>query len=146
MALKLPDHPLFRSLKELKLPAKDYVVFGSGPLWVRGIRPGKDLDLLARGKAWKKVKKIGTLESGDGCSHIIHFAHGRIEVFDQWCTKHCDVDEIIERADIVDGIRFARLEDVLCEKEEMGRVKDKKDIKLVEKYLKEHPEELGMKK
>jgi hypothetical protein len=141
MALSIPDHPLFEQLRDLDLPPKDYVVFGSGPLWVRGIRPGQDLDLLARGEAWEKMKMLGTVEDGDGCSHVIRFNNGKIEVFDQWCTKTCHVDQIIERADVIEGIPFAKLEDVLCWKGEMNRKKDKKDIELVEKYIKEHPEE-----
>jgi hypothetical protein len=140
-ALRIPDHPLFIHLRELHLPAKDYVVFGSGPLWVRGIRPGKDLDLLARGKAWDMLKNMGSVEEGDGCSHIIRFDGANIEVFDQWCTPGCNVDEIIDHANVIEGIPFARLGDVLCWKNDMKRKKDKTDVELVEKYLKEHPEE-----
>ena len=141
MALRIPDSPLFTELRKLNLPARDYAVFGSGPLWVRGIRPGKDLDLIARGKAWEILSERGEIKQGDGCSHTIKFKDGEIEAFDQWCTPGCDVDDIINHADVIEGIPFARLQDVLCWKEQMNRDKDMDDIKLVEAYIEEHPEE-----
>lgn len=45
----------FKFLKSLKLPPKDYAIFGSGPLLQRGIRTlTNDLDIIARGDARKK--------------------------------------------------------------------------------------------
>ncbi|MBD3251542.1 hypothetical protein GF380_03765 [Candidatus Uhrbacteria bacterium] len=141
MPFHVPNHPLFRALRDLHLPAKDYVVFGSGPLWIRGIRPSGDLDLLARGAAWDRLLEIGQVEDGDGCSKCIRLANGKIEVYNQWCTASCNVDDVIRHADVIEGIPFAKLQDVLCWKSEMKRDKDVEDIAMIEEYLKKHPEE-----
>jgi len=54
---------LFDRVKRLNLPVGDFAIFGSGPLIVRGIIPGSnDLDIICRGKAWQKIKKIGERE------------------------------------------------------------------------------------
>ncbi len=55
-----PGNDLFGELRTLGLPTRDYAVFGSGPLAVRGlIREIRDLDLVARGAAWERAKKLG---------------------------------------------------------------------------------------
>jgi len=57
-----PAHPLLRALRDLALPGNDYVLFGSGPLLVRGwIEEVGDLDVLARGRAWDHACSLGPL-------------------------------------------------------------------------------------
>ena len=47
---------LFDSLRSLGLPGGEYVVFGSGPLIVRGIiDAANDLDVVCRGAAWERA-------------------------------------------------------------------------------------------
>lgn len=56
--MKLPQHPLFDELKKLNISMGEYAVFGSGPLWIRGIRESNDEDIpfvsLEAVIQWKK--------------------------------------------------------------------------------------------
>ena len=47
-----------------------------------------------------------------------------------------NVQEIIETADMVEGIPFISLEQLKIFKEVYGREKDRKDVELIDKYLK----------
>ena len=41
------------------MTARDYAVFGSGPLAVRGlVREARDLDVVAPGAAWEEAKNV----------------------------------------------------------------------------------------
>ena len=135
--MHLPGDPLFDELKNINMPADDYAVFGSGPLWVRGIRQGKDIDILARGKAWQKAVEGGAHDFTKTTNKLkCVFADGKIEVFDHWYPGEWNVNELIDTADIVGGVRFVKLEHVLEWKRRMAREKDLEDIKLTEEYLK----------
>ena len=63
----MPDflaHRFFRELRSLRLPADDFVICGSGPLFARGwIDDPGDLDIVARGAAWEIVAGLGTVEA-----------------------------------------------------------------------------------
>ncbi|MFB7509743.1 hypothetical protein [Streptomyces broussonetiae] len=135
--MELDGHPLIRELRSLELPAADYVVAGSGPLLAHGLRSVvHDLDIVARGDAWKAALRLGTPEtppSGSGC--LVSLFDGDIEVFDRWLPGSPGPDEMIEAAEWVQGIPFSPLRDVLTWKEGLGRQKDQQDVKLIRDYL-----------
>lgn len=137
--MNVPVHHLFQELKKLSLLQGEYAVFGSGPMWVRGIRESNDLDVIACGTAWEWAKKNGKVlikeNSGLEC---VQFADGNIEVYHDWYPGKWDVDELIKTAERVDGIPFVRLEYVVDWKKKMGREKDGKDLILIQEYLSKH--------
>ena len=50
---------------ELDLDRRDFVIFGSGPLLAHGLRDGiRDLDIVARGAAWRRVRAYGCPGTG----------------------------------------------------------------------------------
>lgn len=54
---------LFKQIRNLNLPSKSYVVFGSEPLASRGIISlSNDLDVLCDPVAWKIVSDVGVTE------------------------------------------------------------------------------------
>jgi hypothetical protein len=61
---------------------------------------------------------------------------GNIEVVRDMLPWFDDLDTLIDDADIIDGIRYVKLEHVLKWKKEMNREKDKNDIKIIEEFLK----------
>lgn len=132
-------HPLIRELVALGLPAEDYVIFGSGPLLAHGIRTELgDLDLVARGAAWQRAERTGTpcrgaVTGGPG----YQFDGGRITVFPNWISPDWDTDDLIDRAEVVDGLRFARLQDVLAYKRQLRRPKDVVDIRTIMRFVTE---------
>ena len=134
--LQLSKHPLFDDLKKLTLPEGEYAVFGSGPLWVRGIREAADIDIIARGKAWEAVRTKGSVQTKKGLGiQYIPFANGAIEIYKDWRPGEWNVDELIETAEIIDGIPFVRLDVVIEWKKRRGQEKDLKDLVLIEEYL-----------
>ena len=125
---------LFGRLKALGLPKGDYAVFGSGPLAARGlIREIGDLDVVARGAAWGRAKELGSARRAPGGDPVVRLGGGDIEVFGGWLGW--DVDALVDRAEVVGGLPFAQLEDVLAFKLSHGRPKDLAHARLIEEHL-----------
>lgn len=61
---------------------------------------------------------------------------GNIEICQTWLNMTPKIDEMIDKAEIIDGLPFVGLEYVIEWKKFMGRDKDKKDLKLIDDYLK----------
>lgn len=121
---------VLKEFKKLNLPEASYVIYGSGPLGVRGIREIHDLDVVVNDNLYqqllekypeteKKFIKIGNIEIIPARNSLIN-----------------NLEDVITRADVINGLRFVKLEDLLVWKKKMGRQKDFKDIKLIENYLK----------
>lgn len=116
---------------ELKLPKDGYALFGSACLAIRGIRENNDIDILVKDELWEKLKKNRNL-TGRETLEIGHVEIGGSsnKVFNEPC-----IEQIIDEAEIIDGIRYAKLEHVLFFKKKRGKEKDLQDIKLIEDYL-----------
>jgi len=130
------DNPLIQRLVALDLERSDFVIFGSGPLLACGLRKSiRDLDVVARGAAWQRVSTIGLsavgVLTGDP---TIQFWGGRIQCSQQWIRPGWDSDKLIDKADMIDGLRFARLADVLAYKQVLLRRKDIDDIRAITSY------------
>lgn len=68
-SVALSEHKLIRRLvelmTELDLDRRDFVIFGSGPLLAHGLRRRiSDLDVVARGKVWRRVSTYGFPAAG----------------------------------------------------------------------------------
>ncbi|MFD9304675.1 hypothetical protein ACFWCB_18800 [Streptomyces sp. NPDC060048] len=124
-------------LNSLGLKRDDFLVFGSAPLMVYGLRRELgDLDILARGEAWERAHQLGDPSTGKATgSPSIQFWGGEIEVFDQWISQKWQFDRLVSRADVIEGVRFADLHDVLAYKAELMRPKDLADIHALRKLL-----------
>jgi hypothetical protein len=60
---------------------------------------------------------------------------GNVEIFASWYPDVGDIHELIQGADLVDGIPFVKLQKVLEWKERYGRPKDWDDVALIKKYM-----------
>jgi len=60
---------------------------------------------------------------------------GAIEVYGGWLGW--DLDALIDKAEIIDGLPFARLKDVLAFKRSLGRAKDLAHVRLIEEHLRD---------
>ncbi len=126
-------------IKELNLPFGKYVVIG-GVMEVHGIRPANDVDVVVteelfndlRKQGWKRkwfFRRVLTsklLTNGKGAEAFIDYQHGAFQF---------STEELIRRADIIDGISFLRLDDLMAFKSEMARKKDLLDVELIKKCL-----------
>ncbi|MFF6954966.1 hypothetical protein [Streptomyces sp. NPDC008317] len=130
-------HPLVRRLSALNLDSGHFAIFGSGPMLAHGLKTEiGDLDVIARGPAWNRAVNLGQ----HGLSKIrrdpfVSFWGGRIEIFQSWVTDSFPVEELIDTAEIFDGIRFVRLPHVLSYKRLLGRKKDAFDVAAIERYM-----------
>jgi hypothetical protein len=130
-------HWLIRRLEaiviELGLDRRDFVVFGSGPLLAHGIRRNIcDLDVVARGRAWNTVRQRGepavALLNG---APMATFCDGKIQFSSGWISGTWNVDDLIDYADVIEGLRFARLDEVIKYKRMLDRPKDRADVKAI---------------
>lgn len=125
---------LREKVRALRLPAGDYAVFGSGPLLAHGlVGCVNDVDVLARGEAWEAAKKLGEAEEGEMGDPLVRIGGGEVEIFGGWIGM--DADAIIDGAETVWGLPFARPEDVLAFKLLLGRPKDREHVRLIRGYL-----------
>jgi len=132
----LKDNQLIVKLSALGLPPDDFAVFGSGPMMAHGLlSEAHDLDIAARGRAWDMARALGPVGKGTHGGNKVELAGGLIEIFDAWGPGGWDVDELIDTAEVIDGIRFVTLENVLKWKKMMNRPKDIEHIRLIEAYL-----------
>ncbi|WP_067966398.1 hypothetical protein [Nocardiopsis trehalosi] len=135
--ITIHQHPYFVALRQLELPAGDYVIAGSGPLLAHGIRTEiSDLDIVTRRAAWEHVRTMGPVQDApwEDVQRILLLG-GRLEVLNGWFPSMWDVDEFIDSAEFYRGLPFAPLDRVLRWKRRLGRAKDLADIDATLHYL-----------
>lgn len=123
----------------------DFVIAGSARLWVGGlIRHLSDLDLLVRpgSDTWKRAKELAFMHaplfrdeplrvsdySGD---KIARLYSGVVEVCDRWVLPESEPHELIDRADVIDGLRYLTVADVVEYKRHLNRPKDRADLRML---------------
>jgi len=117
-------------IKKLNLPKNKFVIFGSGPLVIRDLRKNKDIDIIVKEDLWKELIKKYKVKD----NKLIEI--GNMEIFKDWKPWFNDANKLIDDADIIEGFRFVKLKYVLKWKKEFNREKDRRDVKLIENYLK----------
>ena len=128
---------LLSRLKELNLADGKYAVFGSGPLAVRGILPAvlKNLDIIVTEDLWEILaKEYLTDEEGFIRTRGLKFSNW-------WWRKVPKFEKLIAEADIIDGVRFVKLEEVYKYKRQIMGPKEREHLKAIEEYFKK--ENLG---
>jgi mannose-6-phosphate isomerase-like protein (cupin superfamily) len=131
---------IISQVKTLGLSDGTYVVFGSCPMAAAGIREAGDIDLYVtpkvleefKQKGWKKVVK------GPGDEP---YMDGVFEAHGSWDFSHCHYNptfqHLLKNSELIDGVRFASLEEVRRWKAGSEGEKHANDARLIEKYLKE---------
>ena len=134
---RILDNPLIKKLISLKFSTSDYAVFGSGPMFAHRIKDlGHDIDIIARGSVWDKVRSLeDPVRAETGTGYVVKLFSGELEIFNNWAPGMWDVDELIDTAEVFDGIRFVTLQNVIKWKELFGRDKDKEHVKMIREYL-----------
>ncbi|MGW2049112.1 hypothetical protein ACWCPF_28575 [Streptomyces sp. NPDC001858] len=131
----------FQQLETLGLATEDFVVAGSAPLFIHGLRDQvTDLDIVARGAAWNHAVSRSRSLSLPGPRHApygdvlsVHFFGSRIEVLNAWFPFLLGtVDDLIRAAEDYQGINFLTLHDTLRWKRHLGRPKDREDVRRIQ--------------
>ena len=120
-------------LIEFGLDRDEFVLFGSAPLLAYGLKEDiRELDVVARGYTWRHVSVCGIPGAGEVSGDpVAHFWGGRIQFSRGWISPAWDPDELIDSAEVIEGLRFARLTDVLAYKQVLRRPKDIEDIRSI---------------
>jgi hypothetical protein len=127
---------IFAQVKALKLPEWQYVVFGAGPLAAHGIRPTNDVDLFVTTALYERLKAAGWSEHITSTGGL-YLADGIYEADDSWDygAYNPTIEELIDAAEVIQGVPFAPLGEVLKWKRAFGRPKDVVDVRLIEDHL-----------
>ncbi|MFD8236026.1 hypothetical protein ACFV20_29600 [Streptomyces sp. NPDC059696] len=133
--MALRDHPFFRELISLRLPVEDYVIAGSAPMLAYGLnREINDIDIVARGEAWKLALELGhPSKSPLGPAQRVVLFGGDIEVLDGWFDY--SVDSLISEAELFEGFRFLPLTRTMEWKSALDRPVDREDVALIRIFL-----------
>jgi hypothetical protein len=100
----------------------------------RGLKECNDIDILVNLEVWEEYKnKNWELKVGGHGS--LYLSKNEIELWKDWSPGDWDVKQLIQEAEIIDGLPFVKLEKVLEWKKLIAREKDLRDIEIIEKFL-----------
>ena len=121
----------------LQLPIGKYAVISGGSLSVRGIREHGDVDVVVTADLYEQLKNDGSWEEVEKRPGSFGLQKGNYEVLPDFTNAigcALTVEEVIENADVIEGVPFMSLDDVVKLKEAMGREKDMRDLELIREY------------
>lgn len=127
---------LLKRVARLELPLGDFAIFGSGPLLVRGIiEATNDIDIICRGPAWEKAVSIGEkVFLPDYDVEIVSIDEGAITLGRSWGIGEFDTNELIDSAEVIDGLPFVKIKYVVDYKRIAGRTKDLQHLELIKQH------------
>lgn len=147
----LKQNEIFRLLDSLNLSSNEYLIMGSGIMFVLGIRPFEeldDLDLFVTNSAFEKVKNLGEVQYDEewDCKYVFLFDK-KIEIWNGWGpgvyskTKQkiaYSFSDLHSRTIYIGKYPFEDILDVLEWKIARGKQKDIKHIEMINKYLRKN--------
>ena len=119
---------IIEQLKEFPFSREDYWVVAGSAMVLHGIREEtEDIDLGCDAKLADELEKDGHLvqQTGDGSRRFRYGDH--IEIFENW---------LYDSVKQVEGYPVISVEGLLVMKKELGRPKDRKDIRLIKSFQK----------
>ena len=133
---------IITKIKQLNLPLNEVIVVGSAILSVKGIRESNDIDLLVSESVFNELKKRGwkskIVDHGKNPKEMLSddlFEAGK--EFWQGETV-ADFMSNPDMTEMVDGVLFMSLKELVRIKKIWKRENDLKDLILIENYLKTH--------
>jgi len=135
----MPNKELFARVKELNLPIGKYALFGSAPLGIRNLKDCHDVDIIATEELWNEYKNKPEWELKEMHNEFgdVYLCNGDIELWKKWRAGDWNIENLIKEAEMIDGLPFVRLEEMIKWKKMNGREKDLRDAETAEKYLRE---------
>jgi len=131
---------VIEEVRKLNLPLGKYVVVGSGIMAAKGLKETHDIDIMVTPDIFQKFRDEGwevvpwTYDDHKGQVFL------RRGIFELYLDVNCGnfwptTEELINRAEIIDGIPFASLSDTVSFKKAYGREKHLRDVVAIENYL-----------
>ncbi len=121
-----------KELKTLNLPEDQYIIWGSGVLAIRGLRKASDVDIVVSKNCWDNLMKKYSPQGKK--QNVIKV--GNIEIWNDLMNLTDIIDQMIINKDLIEGYPFMKVKYTIEWKKFLNREKDKKDILLLEKLLK----------
>lgn len=118
-------------LDALNIAKDDCVIYGSAPLVLRGLKEkNSDLDVLVKDNVWERLKvEYSNNINGDYIDiEGVSFTHKSDDFFES-------MDNIMRKADVIDGYHIMNLEETVKWKEKIGTEKHMEDANLIKNYL-----------
>jgi hypothetical protein len=130
---------IIAKIKEQDFPDGTYVAFGSCPLAVAGIRPSEDIDLVVSPVLYTLLQQRGWRIKLDQAG-VPMLYNDDFEICKCWTvgTYRATFEDLKASAEVVEGIPFVKLSEVVNWKKTSDRPKDKEDIGLIKTYMHEH--------
>ena len=127
---------IYQKIKRLNLPKDKYVVGSGSALEGYGIRKSNDIDIVVTKDVYLNLKKKGWKETifPNGLTNLTKEQY-EVMVNFNYGKYHASTRHLIKSANIIKGVPFVNLKEIIKFKKEMSRDKDKEDIKLIENYL-----------
>lgn len=131
-------------LSDLSLTPDNSIVIGSGILHVLNIRESNDLDIVVNQDTYKRLK-LNPLFRTIKLFDLDILQYDIYEIGTGWnitdINKIYTFEDLYQNSVVIDGIRYNSLEFLLKVKKiwvsgQNPREKDKKDIEIIENYLK----------
>ena len=119
------------TLKELNIPKEDFVIYGSAPMVLRGLKEkNNDLDVLVRSSLWEQLSvKYPNNINGDYIDiNGVSFTRTSKNFLG-------DIDEAIEKSDVIDGYNILSILETKRWKEKVGGERHLSDAKIIDEYL-----------
>jgi len=131
---------VIEEVNKLNFPIGQYVVVGSSPMAIRGLKEAHDIDIVVTPQLFEKCRIDGwetmswTYPEKVG---QIYLKEGNIELYLDVNAGNFNptIEELIERSETIQGVPFITLEDMISFKKAYGREKHLNDIKTTEEYL-----------
>ncbi|KKR06019.1 MAG: hypothetical protein UT34_C0001G0059 [candidate division WS6 bacterium GW2011_GWF2_39_15] len=133
-----------QKLSELSLTSENAIVIGSGILNALNIRESHDIDVIVDTETYNRLKQNPQFIVSQPLGLDV-LQYDIYEIVTGWnmtdINKVYSFEEIFENSTVIDGVRYNSLEFLLTVKKiwvggKNPREKDKKDIEIIENYLK----------
>jgi ABC-type lipoprotein release transport system permease subunit len=126
-------------LRSYSLNPNNSIVIGSGILNALGIRKSNDIDITVKQKTYVRLSELPEFEIKNN-SEAEMLTTDILEISTNLPTpKHTySFKELFDNSIVIDHVRYLKLEFLLIIKKQWNRDKDKKDIRLIEKYIQSH--------
>jgi hypothetical protein len=125
----------FQEVRELGLPPGSYALFGSAQLCVRDLRQCHDMDVIVTEAVWQACLREPGWTASVAPSGSPSLKKNDIELVNSWRPGTWDIEKLIADAEMIEGLPFVKMEDVLRWKKMNGREKDAQDVEMIERYL-----------
>lgn len=132
---------IFEEIKKLNFPPDHFIVVGSGIMAVKGIRDAYDLDIVVSQELFDKCKSEGWelkpwTRSGRIGKDWLKGDIADLMIESQLGDEDYNLEKLKEEGELINGIWFLSLDQLIKFKRNYGRPKDFDDIALMEKYTK----------